>query len=79
MQDSIAEVSLCSFYIDLSIFPQAQTGVFGSEKVTSQVSVSHMVDGRVVTGGEAGHLYIWEKARLISTVKDVHPVSPLEG
>lgn len=41
--------------------------------------MSHMVDGRVVTGGEAGHLYIWDKARLVSTVKDVHPVSPLEG
>ncbi|KAK3878967.1 hypothetical protein Pcinc_016411 [Petrolisthes cinctipes] len=52
---------------------QSQSGVFGSEKVTSQVSISHMVDGRVVTGGEAGHLYIWEKARLVSTVKDIHP------
>ncbi|XP_042878001.1 echinoderm microtubule-associated protein-like 5 [Penaeus japonicus] len=52
---------------------QSTSGVFGSEGTADQVSVTHMADGRVITGSDSGHLYVWVNAKLDSVIRDIHP------
>lgn len=59
-------------------FLQSTSGVFGSEGTADQVSVTHMADGRVITGSDSGHLYVWVNAKLDSVIRDIHPVSFLD-
>ncbi|XP_071534585.1 echinoderm microtubule-associated protein-like 6 [Panulirus ornatus] len=52
---------------------QGRSGVFGGEATSDQLSMTHLPDDRLVTGTATGHLYVWQKGKVTSAIKDVHP------
>ncbi|KAK8746991.1 hypothetical protein OTU49_016936, partial [Cherax quadricarinatus] len=52
---------------------QGNSGVFGDESRSDQLCVSYLPDSRVVTGTASGHLYVWNEAKIVTAIKDVHP------
>ncbi|XP_066956728.1 echinoderm microtubule-associated protein-like 6 isoform X2 [Macrobrachium rosenbergii] len=52
---------------------QNNAGIFGGESPHDQLSLSHMEDGRIITGTALGHLFVWLRHKLVNVIRDVHP------